>query len=170
MANNPFLSGRIPPELYAAVESRSKASGKSKTEIMIRALSQYLKIPVPTSDGEITKEMYDSLVERIVKIEQSLNISKSASHPYTRRSDLRLEYLTNKELEKISNISDYQIEELQVIVVEKAENNGYKIESDIYFPEDIEVGKQVIVQNAVYKLLCMGLGENAKPLWKLIGS
>ena len=73
MASNPFFSGRIPPELHRSVEKHCEETGKSKTEVLINALSSYLNIPAPDKNNEkseVTKEMYDSLVTRIDKLEK----------------------------------------------------------------------------------------------------
>ena len=79
MASNSFFSGRIPPELHQSVRDYCKESGKSKTKVLIEALSNYLNIPVQdrnNKNSEVTKEMYNSLVIRIENLEKSLANSK----------------------------------------------------------------------------------------------
>jgi hypothetical protein len=47
---NPFFSGRIPQSLYDKVEQYISESGKSKTELLISALSSYLDFPVEAKE------------------------------------------------------------------------------------------------------------------------
>ena len=79
MASNPFFSGRIPPDLYQHVEKHCKEVGESKTEILIKALSTYLNLPIPStgenstiSAPEVNKEMFEALEKRIEFLEKLL--------------------------------------------------------------------------------------------------
>lgn len=71
---NPFFSGRIPQKLYDKVEQYISESGKSKTELLVNALSNYLDFPVEakqTNNGN--DELWiaiKELQERIEKLEQ----------------------------------------------------------------------------------------------------
>lgn len=76
MASNSFFSGRIPPELHQNVKDYCKESGKSKTQVLIEALSKYLNVPIQDrndKNDEVTKEMYNLLIKRIEKIEKYLD-------------------------------------------------------------------------------------------------
>lgn len=42
MANKPFVSARIPEKLLEQLEARSEATGETKTDILIEALTVYL--------------------------------------------------------------------------------------------------------------------------------
>jgi hypothetical protein len=68
MTANPFFSGRIPQELFDRAVEHAVRAGQSKTEILIRALSQYLDIPIPSSNEASTE-----LEARIATIEQRLD-------------------------------------------------------------------------------------------------
>jgi hypothetical protein len=67
MTANPFFSGRIPQELFDQAVDHSKTTGQSKTEILVRALSQYLDMPVPAGI-----QSNAALEARITLIEQRL--------------------------------------------------------------------------------------------------
>lgn len=46
MPSNPFFSGRIPQDLYDAIERHRRDSGESKTDVLVKALSVYINHPV----------------------------------------------------------------------------------------------------------------------------
>lgn len=46
MAISPFFSGRIPQSLLDAVESYRQKTGESKTDVLVKALSAYIGLPV----------------------------------------------------------------------------------------------------------------------------
>jgi hypothetical protein len=71
---NPFFSGRIPQELYEKAESYCKESGDSKTDLLIKALANYLNLPIEilkqNSYREIQVKMLEhSLVSTTIVIE-----------------------------------------------------------------------------------------------------
>lgn len=71
---NPFFSGRIPQSLYDKVEQYISESGKSKTELLISALSNYLDFPVEAKQTNSSNDelwiVVKELQERIEKLEQ----------------------------------------------------------------------------------------------------
>jgi hypothetical protein len=82
MASNPFFSGRIPPELYQEAEKYCQETGKSKTELLIEALSDRLNFPVTLPgksfaipDVEVNREMFEKLEERVKFLETLLNVN-----------------------------------------------------------------------------------------------
>ena len=46
----PFFSGRIPQDLYDAVEKYREESGETKTEVLIRGLSEYIGVKIMATD------------------------------------------------------------------------------------------------------------------------
>lgn len=79
MASNRFFSGRIPNELYEQAEKHCEETGDSKTEVLIKALSTYLSFPIAipgkniiAPNPEVTKEMFETLEERIRVLEDTL--------------------------------------------------------------------------------------------------
>ncbi|WP_143855414.1 hypothetical protein [Nostoc sp. 'Peltigera membranacea cyanobiont' 232] len=79
MASNRFFSGRIPNELYEQAEKHCEETGDSKTEVLIKALSTYLNFPIAipgkniiAPSPEVTKEMFETLEERIRILEHTL--------------------------------------------------------------------------------------------------
>ena len=76
MAGNPFFSGRIPKELNENIVKHCKETGKSKTQVLVEALSNYLNIPIPESSinlrVEVTKEQFISLESRVASLEALL--------------------------------------------------------------------------------------------------
>ncbi len=84
MASNHFFSGRIPNGLYEQAEKHCEETGDSKTEVLIKALSAYLNFPIAipekniiTTIPEVTKEMFETLEERVKALEESLKTSIS---------------------------------------------------------------------------------------------
>ena len=75
MAGNPFFSGRIPKELHDSVIKHCEETGKTKTDVLITALSNYLNIPVTETndktDDQINKELAD-LRERMQRLEDTI--------------------------------------------------------------------------------------------------
>jgi hypothetical protein len=71
---NPFFSGRIPQNLHDRVEQYISESGKSKTELLINALSNYLDFPVEVKQTNSSNDelwiVVKELQERIEKLEQ----------------------------------------------------------------------------------------------------
>lgn len=71
---NPFFSGRIPQNLYDRVEQYISESGKSKTDLLINALSKYLDFPVEIKQTNSSNDelwiVVKELQERIEKLEQ----------------------------------------------------------------------------------------------------
>lgn len=71
---NPFFSGRIPVELDKAVADHIQKTGETKTEILVKALASYLKVPIePTARSiEVTQQEFVNLVRRIEAVEEIL--------------------------------------------------------------------------------------------------
>ncbi|HEY9649261.1 MAG TPA: hypothetical protein V6C95_01260 [Coleofasciculaceae cyanobacterium] len=69
---SPFFSGRIPQDLYDKIKNFADESGKSKTEILIEALSAYLNCPVEIKKPARDEELWDAikkLQERVTALE-----------------------------------------------------------------------------------------------------
>lgn len=190
MASNSFFSGRIPPELHQSVREYCEESGKSKTDVLIEALSNYLNIPVQdrgNKNGEVTKEMYDLLVERIEILEEKIvdnnvisidNSEKQKSNHSNTNREADNNSKNNKELEKIEKIRLTNKEVAQKIgisishmtnlkkqIIKEAENKKYKIEKCSIFPEPIEIIQKDKKRNIDNKLICLGFDEKIKPIW-----
>ena len=75
MAGNPFFSGRIPKELNEQIIKHCEKTGKSKTQVLVEALSNYLNIPIPETnhkiDNRVEKELTD-LRERMQLLEETV--------------------------------------------------------------------------------------------------
>lgn len=71
---NPFFSGRIPQNLHDKIEEYISESGKSKTELLIDALSNYLDFPVEIKQTNSNNDelwiVVKELQERIEKLEE----------------------------------------------------------------------------------------------------
>jgi hypothetical protein len=71
---NPFFSGRIPQSLYDKAEQYISESGKSKTDLLINALSNYLDFPVEAKQANNSSDelwiVVKELQERMEKLEQ----------------------------------------------------------------------------------------------------
>ncbi|BAZ39368.1 hypothetical protein NIES4101_53210 [Calothrix sp. NIES-4101] len=70
----PFLSGRIPQRLFDAVEARAQTDGKTRTQIMVEAISAYLNIPyIP----EPQKPTIEELAQRLAELEKTVQEMKA---------------------------------------------------------------------------------------------
>lgn len=65
---NPYLSGRIPPELMEKVEQRVRETGESKTDIIVNAVSAYLGFPT-----ELRKTQNSDVWDAIAEIRERLS-------------------------------------------------------------------------------------------------
>ena len=104
MASNSFFSGRIPPELHQSVKDYCEESGKSQTKVLIEALSNYLNIPIEnrnSKNDEVTKEMYNSLLERIEILEEKLNENNVINSDNTNKYDEEFLILVKENIYKI---------------------------------------------------------------------
>lgn len=68
----PFLSGRIPKELWDAVDANAKATGKTRTEVMIAAVSQYLNLPTAPDPHSKVMELEQDLTALKEQLQASL--------------------------------------------------------------------------------------------------
>ena len=76
MATRPFFSGRIPHELMQAVEQHRKDTGESKTDVLVKALTSYLKYPVqwpPEADEEIKTGRVNEIEKQISELDSKVN-------------------------------------------------------------------------------------------------
>lgn len=71
-SGKPFLSGRVPQELYNAVNARAKETGKSRTDIMIEAVCAYLGLPTPTTPKTAAEQRIEELEQRMAQLEEKL--------------------------------------------------------------------------------------------------
>lgn len=67
MATNPFFSGRIPQALYNAIEGYRQQTGESKTDILVKALSSYIKHPLeePAPANSLRLEALENRVSQL---------------------------------------------------------------------------------------------------------
>lgn len=76
MSARPFFSGRIPQDLYDALEEHRQRTNESKTDILIKALSSYVNHPVnpPVSlqVSAVEASRIDALEEKLEALEQEL--------------------------------------------------------------------------------------------------
>lgn len=68
--SKPFFSGRIPQDLLDAVEAHCSETGESKTDVLINALSNYLKHPTKTTPIE---DRLSLLEDRVAALEKKQN-------------------------------------------------------------------------------------------------
>lgn len=81
MPSSPFFSGRIPQKLLDAIENYRAVTGKSKTDVLVSALAQYVGFQLP--EVEVKKvpidEKFEEVFRRLDKHEE--RISKLESQP-----------------------------------------------------------------------------------------
>ena len=72
MTTNPFFSGRIPQGLYDRIEEYREQTGESKTEILIRALAQYVDYPLEGDAPPPIKQTFEEIFSRLAIIESKI--------------------------------------------------------------------------------------------------
>ena len=72
MGSNPFFSGRIPQNLYNGIEDYRKETGESKTEILVKALAQYIGYKLEEKEPSISpiQEKFDDIFNQLEKLEK----------------------------------------------------------------------------------------------------
>lgn len=77
MATSPFISARIPPELLNKIEEYIEATGESKTDAIVKALTAYLDSWAVKKDNSLEKKVYElentcvELTQQLTHIEES---------------------------------------------------------------------------------------------------
>jgi regulator of replication initiation timing len=69
---NPFLSGRVPPQLWDAVNDNAKNTNRTRTQVMIAAVTQYLNLPTPDVFDPHLKNA--EIEEKILVIKEQLEV------------------------------------------------------------------------------------------------
>lgn len=79
MASNPFFSGRIPQSLFDAVEEYRQENNVSKTDILIKALSAYVNLPLEARSIQVggDNSRIESLENRVANLEKLLTAQQS---------------------------------------------------------------------------------------------
>jgi hypothetical protein len=79
MASNPFFSGRIPQSLFDAVEEYRQSSNVSKTDVLIKALSAYVNLPLKARSTQVEggNSRIESLENRVANLEKLLTAQQS---------------------------------------------------------------------------------------------
>ena len=74
MGSNPFFSGRIPQNLYDGIENYRKETGESKTDVLVKALAQYIGYKLEKKEPSIPpiKEKFDEIFKRLEQLEKHL--------------------------------------------------------------------------------------------------
>jgi hypothetical protein len=154
---NPFFSGRIPQSLYDKVEQYINESGKSKTDLLINALSSYLDFPVEikqtnSSNGELWIVVKE-LQERIEKLEQGsitkdviIPDNKDITKPNTNSEQLSLlenepikpnaKLLTTKEFIELPNIKKLDTQKIKTKLNNAKQQQKLPIKIENYSIED----------------------------------
>ena len=87
MAGKPFLSGRIPHDLYERITAHVEDTGTPKTDLMIAALRQYLDCPEPPKieHQEITRleSLITEITEKFQALEARLVVIENKERPVT---------------------------------------------------------------------------------------
>jgi hypothetical protein len=78
MSNKPFIAARIPEELNQALSTHSEATGESKTQALINALSQYLGVAHAAPDGAQVNSNPLSLLSRVARLEEIIEKMQGA--------------------------------------------------------------------------------------------
>ncbi|MDJ0903402.1 MAG: hypothetical protein QNJ55_31840 [Xenococcus sp. MO_188.B8] len=73
MAANPFFSGRIPQALYDRIEEYREQTAETKSEILVRALAQYVDYPLGEEEAPPPiKQTLEEIFSRLATIESKI--------------------------------------------------------------------------------------------------
>lgn len=97
---NPFFSGRIPQELHQRIEEYIKSTGKTKTQLLVEALSTYVGIQLSVDNKAIT-DNYDrrlsDIEERLKALEDNVITSYQSDNKAVNSPSHSNEWLTTGE-------------------------------------------------------------------------
>lgn len=154
---NPFFSGRIPQSLYDKIEQYISESGKSKTELLINALSNYLDFPIEVKQTNNSNDelwiAVKELQERIEKIEQGsikqnviIPDNKDITKPNTNPEQLSLlenepvkpntKLLTTKEFIELPEIKKLDTQKIKIKLNNAKQQQKLPIKIENYSIED----------------------------------
>lgn len=94
---NPFFSGRIPQSLHDRIEQYISESGKSKTELLINALSNYLDFPIEVKETNNSNEGLWIAIKELQKRIEVLEQGSTKGNVITSDNDNNIEIDTNPE-------------------------------------------------------------------------
>lgn len=95
MGSNPFFSGRIPQNLYDGIENYRKETGESKTDVLIKALAQYIGYKLEEKEPSIPpiKEKFDEIFKRLEELEKNLlSEEENKTEPKSNSEQLEISY------------------------------------------------------------------------------
>ena len=154
---NPFFSGRIPQNLHDRIEEYISESGKSKTELLINALSNYLDFPVEVKQTNSSNDelwiVVKELQERIEKLEQGsitkdviTSDNKDITNPNTSPEQLSLlenepikpniKLLTTKEFIELPDIRKLDTQKIKIKLNNAKQQQKLPIKIENYSIDD----------------------------------
>ena len=149
MAGNPFFSGRIPKELNQSIIKHCEETGKSKTQVLVEALSNYLNIPIPESSQklkpEVTKEQFKSLEYRVALLESFLDKNTVITEDIADNKNEELSSLSRDN--NLENIDNTTVENTQVTTDNIDENADNENSSAIRIYRNIDSEKLAELAN-----------------------
>lgn len=134
MAAKPFFSGRIPQDLFDAIEQHLEKTGESKTDVLVKALSAYVEHPTkwPLAPQAEQKGINDSRIEALEKSFETLKDRVDKLCDYA-------EKLENREI----TASQPKIPEGQMSLEEIVErDNAHDNETENKFDQNSEESKK----------------------------
>ena len=73
MVTNPFFSGRIPQGLYDRIEEYREQTAETKSEILVRALAQYVDYPLGEEEAPPPiKQTFEEIFSRLAALESKI--------------------------------------------------------------------------------------------------
>ncbi len=121
---NKFLSGRVPPELYDAVEEYCKQTGEKRTDVIIRGVAAYINFTVttqttlfPSQQSAVTEERLAGLEKIVMELGQKVKVLEDLLQD-SKPSVIKIDNTDNKseELEADNTVEtiDNQIKDLEI--------------------------------------------------------
>lgn len=114
MASKPFISARIPDDLNHQLEVRADAEGKSKTDILIGALAEYLDADGSNKSKTTNQSVRDLernfgyfqrwVIDKVTKIEDKVYSLEDAQHSQLVSIE-KSQKLLKSELEQVQEVT-----------------------------------------------------------------
>lgn len=103
--SNLFFSGRIPADLLAAVEAYCNDREKTKTQVLIEALSAYVGNPLKASEDYVTRAQAEKIEARILELEKIVvTLQSGTSKPPSTSKRAAFQSLSKEEVDRIKRL------------------------------------------------------------------
>jgi len=179
---NPFISGRIPEDLFKKIEDHCKATNQNKTDILIKALCQYLdyeiELPLETKHKGVSEDDFRNLADRVKILENTIETLREIKLVKEKEEEIKADELgreihtniTTAKLAKLTNINRRIINKFIQESVQLIKSQGGEIVPLELFkkPVEIDYNEPILINEHPYKIFYLGEDKKGSPLWDLL--